>query len=152
MLLMAEVPAEPMADICGKGSCRHRRNRAIVPRNDKEPHSISSEMPLRLFPSNVCMQDYENSRHRQEIPLSTNTPREGKMNPLWSGTLLPLLSTLFKYTVKGFASDRERWTSKKTTVFCNVCVTRVLSVLTAKSQEFQLSRYFVTCWHILIGQ
>lgn len=108
MLLMAEVPVEPIAEICGKGFCRHRRNRAIMPRNGNEPHSISSEMPLRLFLSDVCFQDYKNSRQRQEISLSSSTPKEGEMNPLGSGVFLPLLSILFKYTIKGFASGRER--------------------------------------------
>lgn len=121
------------AKICGKGSRKHGRNGAIMPRNDKEPCHISSEMPLRLFLSNVCIQDYKTFRQRQKISLSTSTPREKKMNLLRSGIFLLLLSTLFKHTTKGFASDRERWTSKKTTVFCNVCITCVPSIPTVKS-------------------
>lgn len=126
-------PSRAHAKICGKGSCKHGRNRAIMPRNDKEPHHISSEMPMRLFLNRVFIQDYKTFRQRQEIPLSTSTPREDKMNPLRSGMFLLLLSTLFKHTTKGFASDRRRWTSKKTTVFCNVCITCVPSILRAKS-------------------
>lgn len=119
-----------------------------MPRNDKEPHSISSEMPLRSFVSNVCIQVYAETRN---IPFNQH-PREGKMNPLGSGMFLPLLSVLFKYTMKGFAAGRERRVAKKTTVFCNVSITHILSVLTAKSQVFQLSKYLVACWCILMGQ
>lgn len=122
VLLIAEVPAEPIAEICGQGSWRHRRSRAIIPSSAKEPHSISSDVPPRLFPSNVCIQAYKIARRSQDISLSTNTPRKGNNKFLGPGMFLPLPFTLFKYSIKG----RERWTSKKTTVFCNVCITQVL--------------------------
>lgn len=150
MLLIAEAPAEPIAEICGKQSSRHWRNRPSF-QETTEPH-ISSEMPLILVQSNACIQDYKNSRQQQEVSVSVNTPREGKNESSCFRNVSALLSTLIKYTIKGFASGREKWISKKTTVFCNACITWVLSVLTAQSQGLQLSRYMLTCWHILIGQ
>lgn len=129
LLLIAEVPAEPIAEIRGQGSWRHSSNRATMPSSAKEPHSISSDVPPRLFLSNVCIQAHKIARRTQDISLSTNTPRKWNNKLLGPGMFLRLPFTLFKYSMKG----RERWTSKKAIVFCNVCITQVLWALEGSS-------------------
>lgn len=135
---IAQVPAEPIVEICGKGPCRPRRNRAIVPRNDKKPHSVSSEMRLSL--SSVCIRDHRNSGHRQETLFPNIPSREGKTSPLGSDVFLPLLSSLSKHTVKRFAPR-----IRENNCLLRCLRYRVLSVFTAQSQGLQLSGYLVLC-------
>lgn len=64
--------AESIAEICGKGSCRHRGNRAIMPSGAKQPHSTSLDMPLQLLPSNAFRltkySDEDEKYHSQPAP------------------------------------------------------------------------------------
>lgn len=76
--------AESIAEICGKGSCRHRGNQAIMPSSVKQPHSASLDMPLQLLPSNAFrLTKYSDedkkitlnqhpTRRKNELPLVRN--------------------------------------------------------------------------------
>lgn len=74
MLLIAEFSSvqQSIAEICGKGSCRHRGNRAIMPSGAKQPHSTSLDMPLQLLPSNAFRltkySDEDEKYHSQPAP------------------------------------------------------------------------------------
>lgn len=81
-LLIAEVPAEPIAEICGKGSCRHRRNRAIMPRNDRATQHLLRNA-TEIVPKQCMHSGFQKLQaETRNIPLNQH-PKRRKNEPPW---------------------------------------------------------------------